>query len=342
MNSPGDNPHRRYNPLIGEWVLVSPHRTKRPWLGQVEETEADKRSDYDAQCYLCPGNTRVSGKTNPHYTGTHVFANDFPALLPKSGVDRPDDFDILQRWQPVEGTSRVICYSARHDLTLPQLSIDEIKDVIQTWKTQSIELSKDYKWVQIFENKGEIMGASNPHPHGQIWAGNFVPTQLEKEDINQQNYLNDHKQPLLTDYLERELNDDKRIVYKNESWVALVPFWAVWPYESMLLPRTKISKMSDLNDNLISDLADMLKKVLTKYDHLFNVSLPYSMGWHGAPKGAGDAECWILHAHIYPPLLRSATIKKFLVGYEMLAESQRDITPETAAKRLAALPDSYS
>ncbi|MBC8401499.1 MAG: UDP-glucose--hexose-1-phosphate uridylyltransferase [Candidatus Marinimicrobia bacterium] len=341
MNRPGDNPHRRYNPLTGEWVLVSAHRTERPWLGQQEERPKTAHPQHDPKCYLCPGGIRATGVKNPEYEGTFVFTNDYPALLPELLQQEQQTGDELRSWENVCGTSRVICYSPRHDLTLPKLPLKAIERVITTWLEQSRQLASDYKWVQIFENKGEIMGASNPHPHGQIWAGDFVPTEVLKEDQCQLDYLNNHDQPLLLDYAKSELELNERIVWQNESWVALVPFWAVWPFETIIVPLTWITRMVDLNGKLIKDLAELLKVLLTKYDHLFDISFPYSMGWHGTPNGDESCDHWTLHTHIYPPLLRSATIKKFLVGYEMLAESQRDLTPESVARRLAALPENY-
>jgi len=337
MKFPGDTPHRRFNPLTGEWVLVSAHRTDRPWLGQQEPVPREQIPEHDPSCYLCPGGQRAKGDTNPNYKGTFVFNNDFPALLDEGETGQQESNDLI-KWHESKGTTRVICYSPRHDLTLPELPLEEIEQVIATWMNQEQELSDKYKYVQIFENKGQIMGASNPHPHGQIWAGDFVPSKIEIEDINQKAYFDSHRQTLLLDYVEQECALNKRIVYQNTSWVALVPFWASWPFETIILPRTKLSRMIEMNMDQISELADLLKKLLSKYDQLFNVSFPFSMGWHTAPNLGGGTDHWTMHAHIYPPLLRSATVKKFMVGYEMMAESQRDITPELAARRLAELP----
>lgn len=341
MKRPGDNPHRRFNPLTGEWVLVSAHRTRRPWLGQEEPLSHTEVPNHVPDCYLCPGSVRAGGARNPRYEGTFVFTNDFPALLPSSGQDEKGNHDPLFRWQKVYGTCRVICYSPRHDLTLPELQLSEIESVIKTWIDQIAELSKMYTWVQIFENKGELMGASNPHPHGQIWAGDFLPTEVQKEDESLRKYYAENKTALLDQYLDDELADGSRIVCQNDTWAVLVPFWAVWPFETLILPKERIPQMTEMGEQHIAGLAEILKVMLTKYDRLFDVSFPYSMGWHGAPFNNDSTEPWTLHAHIYPPLLRSATIRKFMVGYEMLAESQRDLTPEMAAEKLRALPSSY-
>jgi UDPglucose--hexose-1-phosphate uridylyltransferase len=294
--------------------------------------------DYDPDCFLCPGNVRAGGEKNPDYEGTFVFTNDFPALLPESIDDKQDTRKALFRRQPVRGTCRVICYSPRHDLTLPQLPPTGIEAVIQAWIDQAAELSEQYRWVQIFENKGQQMGTSNPHPHCQIWAGDFLPTEIEKEDQAQRAYYAENRKALLTQYLEDELTDGSRIVCQNDTWIVLVPFWAVWPFETMILPKSGRSRITEVDSHEITGLAEILKAILTRYDHLFSVSFPYSMGWHGAPFDANPAEYWTLHAHFYPPLLRSAAIRKFMVGYELLAESQRDLTPEAAAERLQALP----
>jgi UDPglucose--hexose-1-phosphate uridylyltransferase len=330
-------PHRRQNPLIGEWVLVSPHRTERPWQGQVEKTVSDDRPAYDKNCYLCPGNRRAGNVRNPQYTSTFVFTNDFAALLPDtldfSSVEQP-----LMRAEAVRGTCRVLCFSPRHDLTLAQMEKADIRMVVDLWMEQSAELGEKYRWVQVFENKGAMMGCSNPHPHGQIWASSAIPEIPSKEDISQRVYLQKNKRPLLLDYLNLELEARERIVVENEDWAAIIPYWAVWPFETILLPRRHIQRLPDMAEPERTALADILKRLLTRYDNLFQTSFPYSMGWHGAPWGINqpgyDSSHWLLHAHFYPPLLRSATIKKFMVGYEMLAEPQRDLTAEQAAERL--------
>jgi UDPglucose--hexose-1-phosphate uridylyltransferase len=326
-----DTPHRRLNPLTGETVLVSPHRTERPWQGKVESISPETRPSHDPHCYLCPGNERAGGAKNPVYERTFVFTNDFAALKPdvSSSPSLLNDGLSLLRGEPVRGTCRVVCFSPRHDLTLPEMELPAIRGVVDLWAEQYAELSSLYRWVQIFENKGAIMGCSNPHPHGQIWAGSFLPNEPAKEDERQARYFAEKGRLLLTDYLEEELKRGERIVESNESWVVLVPWWAVWPFELLLLPRRDVSVLPELTDSERDALADILKKSLTRYDNLFEISFPYSMGWHG-----DRARHWRLHAHFYPPLLRSATVRKFLVGYEMLAEAQRDITAESAAERL--------
>jgi UDPglucose--hexose-1-phosphate uridylyltransferase len=331
--NPTEHPHRRYNPLRAEWVLVSPHRTKRPWQGQ-QETIADERPPYDPKCYLCPGNARAGGHANPSYTGTYVFDNDFAALLAAKPVDPDGSDDSLFRRHPVSGTCRVICFHPRHDLTLPQMQEAEIVKVVQTWIDQTQELGERYAWVQVFENKGAVMGCSNPHPHGQIWASDFVPNEPAIEDRSQRDYFRDNKRPMLLDYAQREIELGERVVASNSRWAAVVPFWAVWPFEVLLLPLEPVQRLTDLDETSRLLLASISKELLTRYDNLFNTSFPYSMGWHGAPFVEGDQAHWQLHAHFYPPLLRSASIKKFMVGYEMLGEAQRDLTPEQAAARL--------
>jgi UDPglucose--hexose-1-phosphate uridylyltransferase len=339
--NPLDHPHRRYNPLLGEWILVSPHRTKRPWQGQVEKLPPDDRPQYDPTCYLCPGNERAGGVRNPDYTGTFVFTNDFAAMMEDTPLDGSVD-DGLLRGEPVRGTSRVICFHPRHDLTLPQMSLPEIRRVVDLWAEQVTELGVQYRWVQVFENKGAAMGASNPHPHGQIWASDFLPNLPRREDDAQRAYHAAKGRPLLLDYAAQESSARERIVVDNEHWLAVVPYWAVWPFETMLLPRAHVLRMTDLDDAQRDALADVLKRLTTRYDNLFETSFPYSMGWHGAPTGRSPGEDnahWQLHAHFYPPLLRSATVRKFMVGYEMLGESQRDITAEQAAARLRDLSE---
>ena len=331
-----ENAHRRYNPLTGEWVLVSPHRTQRPWQGQVEKSTAPLRPRYDPNCYLCPGNERAQGNSNPNYESTFVFTNDFAALLPETPLVERRDSPLL-RYESEQGTCRVVCFSPRHDLTLAEMSPAEIRQVIEVWSQQTTDLGTKHRWVQIFENKGKTMGCSNPHPHGQIWAGSALPEQPAKEDRNQQTYFNEFNSVLLLDYVKLELEKVERIVIENDNWVVVVPYWAVWPYEILLLPRRHIARLPDLSASDRDDLANVLKSLLVRYDNLFEISFPYSMGWHGAPTGElkGTVEYyWQLHAHFYPPLLRSATVRKFMVGYEMLAEPQRDLTSEQAVERL--------
>ena len=338
---PTEHPHRRYNPLTGEWVLVSPHRTKRPWQGQIEKSPPDTRPRYDPQCYLCPGNERAGGLKNPEYESTFVFTNDFAALLPDTPQTESEQGLSLFRTQAVRGTSRVMCFSPFHDLTLPEMSLPEIRQVVDTWAEQITELSQKYLWVQVFENKGAIMGCSNPHPHGQIWGGDFLPNEPAKEHRNQQNYFDKTGNPLLIDYLEQEIKHGERTVVENDHWLAVVPYWGFWPFETMLLPKRHIQRFPDLTEMERNALSDILKRLLTKYDNIFETSFPYSMGWHGAPSWGDPQPSWQLHAHFYPPLLRSATVKKFMVGYEMLSEVQRDITAEQAAARLRALSENH-
>lgn len=333
-----DQHHRRYNPLLDEWVLVSPHRTRRPWQGQVERLPDEARPAYDPACYLCAGNSRAGGVKNPVYDGTFVFTNDFAALLPDVPSAQLDEGGLL-RAEAEPGTCRVMCFSPRHDLSLAEMTTLEIQHVIDTWIEQAAELGQTYRWVQIFENKGAVMGCSNPHPHGQIWASGSLPELPAREHHQQQAYLLEHRRPLLLDYLDMERQRQERIVMENAEWLVLVPYWAVWPFETLLLPRRHTLRLTDLDSAQEQSLAIILKQLLVRYDNLFETSFPYSMGWHGAPFQTPDCDGWQLHAHFYPPLLRSAAIKKFMVGYEMLAEPQRDLTPEQACERLRGLPE---
>jgi UDPglucose--hexose-1-phosphate uridylyltransferase len=337
---PDDHPHRRYNPLVGEWITVSPHRTKRPWKGQVEKAPADDRPAYDPGCYLCPGNERAGGACNPDYDATYVFTNDFAALLPDTPHALHSPHPLL-RAQTQRGTCRVICFSPRHDLTLAEMSVDEIRIVVDVWAEQALELGERYRWVQIFENKGAMMGCSNPHPHGQVWAGNALPNVPEKEDAHQAAYFERYGRPMLLDYAELEAGEGTRVLVENDEWLVVVPYWALWPFETLVLPRRHVLRLPELLDAERQSLAAALQALLVRYDNLFETSFPYSMGWHGAPTDGGDYGYWQLHAHYFPPLLRSATIKKFMVGYEMLAEPQRDLTAEQAAARLLSLPESH-
>jgi len=332
-----DYPHRRLNQLTGEWVLVSPHRLKRPWQGKKEASFQEQRPAYDPGCYLCPGNARAHGATNPAYTQTFVFTNDFPALLPEVPGLASTRHSLLQS-ESIRGTCRVLCFSPRHDLTLAEMGENEMHGVIRAWTEQVAELGKTYQWVQVFENKGELMGCSNAHPHGQIWAGSALPNEPRKEDRQQRAYLDEHGSPLLLDYVKLETLQQERLVSENEHWLVCVPYWAIWPYELLLLPRRHVLHLPDLSTPEQESLAAILKIALTKLDNLFGISFPYSMGWHGAPEPRDQNLHWQLHAHFYPPLLRSHNIKKFLVGYEMLAEAQRDMTAENAAQVLRQLP----
>ncbi|MFC0309391.1 galactose-1-phosphate uridylyltransferase [Gallibacterium trehalosifermentans] len=333
---PTEHPHRRYNPLKGEYVLVSPHRAKRPWQGQQEKIADEQKPSHDPTCYLCPGNKRITGEENPTYSKPFVFKNDFSALLHQTPTPPVSDNPLFQVSQAT-GESRVVCFSPDHSKTLPLLSEAEIVEVIKVWQEQLTELGQHYPWVQIFENKGAAMGCSNPHPHGQIWANSFLPNEIAREDLMQRQYLQQHGSILLVDYVQQELQRKERIVVETEHWVAVVPFWAVWPFETLLLPKEHIQRLTDLTPAQRDDLAIAIKQLTTKYDNLFSTSFPYSMGFHGAPFNQEGNQHWQLHAHFYPPLLRSATVRKFMVGYEMLAESQRDLTAEQAAARLAAL-----
>ncbi|MEO0356691.1 MAG: UDP-glucose--hexose-1-phosphate uridylyltransferase [Pseudomonadota bacterium] len=333
MTLSADYPHRRFNPLTGDWVLVSPHRGKRPWQGQSEDTAAPDKPTHDPTCYLCAGNTRVNGVVNPDYTGPFVFPNDFPALLDDVGPAIDTGSDLL-RAVPVSGTARVICFSERHDLTLPELPVASITGVIDLWADQITELGAHYPWVAVFENKGAVMGCSNPHPHGQIWASDFIPNEIHREDQCQKEYKDRTGDTMLVDYAALESADGTRVVVENDDWVAVVPYWAIWPFETMVLPKRHILRLPDVTAPERRSLAKCLKQLCTRYDNLFETEFPYTMGWHGAPFTDGPHDHWQLHAHFYPPLLRSATVRKFMVGYEMLAEAQRDLTAETAAARL--------
>lgn len=338
--NPVDHPHRRYNPLTGQYVLVSPHRAKRPWSGQSETPSVEDLPSYKEDCFLCATNTRVSGDVNPDYKGTFVFGNDFAALAPDT-PDVPNSTDDLFISEGARGLARVICFSPDHSKTLPELSVQALRGVIDTWDEQINELGKEYVWVQAFENKGETMGCSQPHPHGQIWANSFLPNEVERKNKLMREYYEKNGTNLLVEYAEKESLDGERIVVETDHWIAVVPYWAAWPFETMLIPKRHARRMNELTNVERDDLARAIKKLTSRYDNLFECSFPYTMGWHYAPffKDGSDIEHWQLHAIFYPPLLRSASVRKFMVGYEMLAESQRDLTAEQAAQKLRDVSD---
>jgi UDPglucose--hexose-1-phosphate uridylyltransferase len=329
------DPHRRLNALTGEWILVSPHRNARPWQGQIERVTMAPVPSYDPECYMCPGNTRANGAQNPNYTNTFAFTNDFPALIPGTPKEKRDEKGLLVA-RGEAGICRVVCFSPRHDLTLAKMTRQDIRRVVDLWTSERTALATrdDVSYVQIFENRGAMMGASNPHPHGQIWGSASVPTEVTKEDARQRAHLERFKRDLLGDYLDLELAAAARIVCDNAAFVALVPFWATWPFETMVLPRRLVAAIDEFSDEERDALADILKRVLSRCDNLFDAPCPYSMGFHERPADGEPHPAWRWHAHIYPPVLRSSTVRKFMVGYEMLASAQRDIPPEKAAERL--------
>lgn len=324
------HPHRRYNPLLDEWVLVSSERTQRPWQGREETPPAAPVLRYDPTCYLCPGNRRANGQANPDYEDTFVFTNDFAALRPDSPDERLEQG--LLRAEVEAGTCRVLCFSRRHDLTLAGMERPAVRRVVDLWAEETSQLGERFQWVQVFENRGQTMGASNPHPHGQIWAGSALPHEADREDRTQRAYLSDHGHRLLLDYVSQEAKGP-RIVVENGRWLVVVPFWAAWPYETLLIAKDPAERLPGLDGDRRDALAGILIDLLAAYDRLFGVSFPYSMGWHQAPFRGGPEDHWQLHAHFFPPLL-TASVRKFMVGYELLAETQRDLTAEDAAERL--------
>ncbi len=326
--------HRRKNPLTGDWVLVSPHRNNRPWSGATEARNDVELPSYEEKCPLCPGNERANDTANPNYQDTFVFVNDFGALVSKQDKQIEQDNNPLFQAEVANGECRVICFSPDHSKTLPELSQQEIVNVINTWQENYVDLAKQYECVHVFENKGAVMGCSQPHPHGQIWAHNHLSTEVAKENVQQKSYQQQQGSSLLQDYAQHESEAQERVVVENEHWLVVVPFWAAWPFETLLLPKGDLQSFSQLDAVQKESLAEILQLITIKYDNVFNCSFPYSMGWHSSPENGEDNSHWQLHAHFYPPLLRSASVKKHMVGYEMLAESQRDLTAETAANIL--------
>ncbi len=337
-------PHRRFNPLRQEWVLVSPHRNDRPWQGQVDLTARPEAAPYDPHCYLCPGNARAHGARNPDYASTFGFDNDFPAVTEQSafageqspavGRDQPPELLVAV---PERGICRVICFSPRHDLTLARMEVPAIRGVVDAWvdETRDAAARKWVRYALLFENRGQLMGASNPHPHGQLWATEHVPTEPARERAAFDAYRATTKAGcLLCDYFRREIDADERVVCTNDGFLAVVPFWAAWPFETMIVGRRHTGSLVDLGEGERDELADLLRRLTSGYDALFDTPFAYSMGIHQAPVNDGAVDAWHLHLHFYPPLLRSASVRKFVVGFELLGEPQRDFSPEEAAARL--------
>jgi len=335
-------PHKRFNPLLREWVLVSPQRSERPWQGEVEQFPVAPSVSYDPNCYLCPGNQRAGGKQTPSYPGTYAFDNDFPALLPEVEPQEYEQGGLLVA-QSDQGICRVLCFSPRHDLTVSRMNAQELRGVIDAWTEQYSELAQ-IPWVrhvQIFENRGELMGASNPHPHSQIWANATVPNLPARESESLSAYRREKDSCLLCTYLQLELQRSERIVCQNDAFAVLVPFWAVWPFETLVLSKRHVASMDQLNVEERGLLGDILRRITIRYDNLFETAFPYSMGFHQRPTDGQPHEAWHFHAHYLPPLLRSATVRKFMVGYELLASSQRDLAPESAASRLREVRETH-
>ncbi|KAJ3314587.1 hypothetical protein HDV04_006146 [Boothiomyces sp. JEL0838] len=351
-----EHSHKRYNPLNDSWILCSPHRAKRPWLGmqwliegQQESTNDQQSPSYLPDCFLCPGNKRINGEQNPKYESTFVFANDFPAVKDQQPEYDPNSIQIenvpkdlvnrLYKAQGVRGCAKVVCFSPDHSKTMAEMNADEIVEIVKTWKNLALELKEmpNINYAVMFENKGSAMGCSNPHPHGQVWATEDVPQEPAAEIKSLKKYQNEHHSCLLCDLVKTELAFKDRIVCQNDSWICIVPFWAIWPFETLLLPKEHVNSIDTISEQQQKGLAALLSEITCKYDNLFETSFPYSMGLHGAPLKEENSPMH-LHLHFYPPLLRSATVKKFLVGFEMLGQPQRDLTAEQAAKRLRDLP----
>jgi UDPglucose--hexose-1-phosphate uridylyltransferase len=332
-------PHRRYNPLRREWVLVSPHRTLRPWQGEVNPPSTVPPVHYDPDCYLCPGNKRAGGHVTPRYESVFVFDNDYAALLPDSPAPPPDASPLLHA-ERERGRCRVICFHPDHSLTLARMELADIVKVVDVWTEEYVALGRDadLRYVQIFENRGAMMGASNPHPHCQVWATEHVPDEPARETESLLAYRAEHHGCLLCDYLKVEAGQGARVVVENDDFLVVVPWWAVWPFETLVLAKRHIGSLAQFSDREKGALADVLKQTTTRYDNLFQTSFPYTMGLHQSPVDGAAHEEWHFHAHFYPPLLRSATVRKFMVGFELLGMPQRDITPEAAAERLRAVP----
>ena len=332
-----DYSHKRFNILTGEWVLVSPHRAKRPWQGQNEEASKEQRPTYDESCYLCATNTRINGEINPDYKDVFVFTNDFAALQEDSPSFSVNDG--LLKAQSETGICKVICFSPDHSKSLADMAIDDIKKVVHTWQKEYTSLGKNeaINYVQIFENKGAVMGCSNPHPHGQIWSQSSLPNEVDKKDKQQKQYFKENKSSLLEDYLNQELEAGERIIFENDDFVVLTPFWAIWPFEVMIAPKKTQKNIIEMSDKEALNFAEAISVITKAYDKLFQTSFPYSSGIHQAPTDGKENKHWHWHMSFYPPLLRSATVKKFMVGYEMFGSPQRDITAEIAAIKLRDL-----